>query len=45
MLQTIVRLEERVGIAVPDMWQGQLLQGVRGWMIGHPNGVGLACPE
>ena len=45
VLHSIVGLEDRVGIPVPDKWQGKLLQRVRAWMAKHPHGIGSAFPS
>ncbi|GJJ71237.1 hypothetical protein EMPS_03587 [Entomortierella parvispora] len=45
VLQTIVGLYDRVGFAVPDKWQGEILYKVQAWMARHPLGVGSAFPS
>ncbi|GJJ71331.1 hypothetical protein EMPS_03681 [Entomortierella parvispora] len=45
VLRTIIGLYDRVGISVPDKWQGEILHNVQEWMAQHPHGIGSAFPR
>ncbi|GJJ71242.1 hypothetical protein EMPS_03592 [Entomortierella parvispora] len=45
VLRTIIGLYDRVGVSVPDKWQGEILHNVQEWMAQHPHGIGSAFPR